>query len=473
MKKIVSILKNKEIMNRLLFTILILFIFRIGAQITVPGVTLSSDLTNYLSQNNALSLMNLLGGGTLQTFSIFALGVSPYITAQIIIQLLSTDVLPALTELKRQGQYGRKKIEMATRYLTLLLGAVQAYGIIRTMENSDYITFVTADNEWLTYIYIVLVMMAGSMLVMWLGDQISVKGIGNGISMIIFAGIVSSLPRQISTAFTKWVLQTIGMGDNAQIAGVFQFVLYVVMYLLIISFVTFVELSQRKIPVQHSGKGGGQTQSMARASFLPIKINSAGVIPVIFASSLMMAPQVIVAFIDPTLGSAGWLDVFNTSKWVQMGDTGWYMPWGLIIYIVLTIAFTFFYANMQINPEQIAENFQKSGSYIPGIKPGNETERYIRKVLNRVTVIGALALAFIAALPPILTLSGAFGNDSSLALGGTGLIIVVGVALELNNQVDGLLAGKSFDEVVAGGGQYRTYGASGRRQGYISQTINN
>ena len=453
MKKIVSILKNKEIMNRLLFTLLILFIFRIGAQITVPGVKLGDDLNQYLSQNNALSLMNLLGGGTLQTFSIFALGVSPYITAQIIIQLLSTDVLPAMTELKRQGQYGRKRIEMATRYLTLLLGAVQAYGIIRTMENSDYITFVTADNEWLTYIYIVLVMMAGSMLVMWLGDQISVKGIGNGISMIIFAGIVSSLPRQISTAFSKWVLQTVGMGDNAQIAGVFQFVLYVVMYLLIISFVTFVELSQRKIPVQHSGKGGGQTQSMARASFLPIKINSAGVIPVIFASSLMMAPQVIVAFIDPNLSTAGWLDVFNTSKWVQMGGTGWYMPWGLIIYIVLTIAFTFFYANMQINPEQIAENFQKSGSYIPGIKPGNETERYVRKVLNRVTVIGALALAFIAALPPILTLSGAFGNDSSLALGGTGLIIVVGVALELNNQIDGLLAGKSFDEVVAGGGR--------------------
>ena len=452
MKKIVSILKNKEIMNRLLFTLLILFIFRIGAQITVPGVTLGDDLKNYLSQNNALSLMNLLGGGTLQTFSIFALGVSPYITAQIIVQLLSTDVLPALTELKRQGQYGRKKIEMATRYLTLLLGAVQAYGIIRTMQNSDYITFATSEYEWLTYIYVVLVMMAGAMLVMWLGDQISVKGIGNGISMIIFAGIVSSLPRQMSTAFSKWVLQTVGMGDNAQIAGVFQFVLYVVMYLLIISFVTFVELSQRKIPVQHSGKGGGQTQAMARASFLPIKINSAGVIPVIFASSLMMAPQVIVAFIDANLSTATWLDVFNTSKWVQMGETGWYMPWGLIIYIVLTIAFTFFYANMQINPEQIAENFQKSGSYIPGIKPGNETERYIRKVLNRVTVIGALSLAIIAALPPILTLSGAFGNDSSLALGGTGLIIVVGVALELNNQVDGLLAGKSFDEVVAGGG---------------------
>ena len=192
---------------------------------------------------------------------------------------------------------------------------------------------------------------------------------------------------------------------------------------------------------------------MARASFLPIKINSAGVIPVIFASSILMVPQVITAFIDSSSSDAEWLDIFNTSKWVQMGDTEWYMPWGLIIYIVLTIAFCFFYANIQINPEQLAENFQKNGSYIPGIRPGNETERYIRKVLNRVTFLGAMALTIIAALPSILTLSGVFGNDTSLALGGTGLIIVVGVCLELNNQIDGLLAGKSFDEVVASGGQ--------------------
>jgi len=225
-----------------------------------------------------------------------------------------------------------------------------------------------------------------------------------------------------------------------------------VSFLLIIAFVTFVELSQRKIPVQHSGKGGGQTQSMARASFLPIKINSAGVIPVIFASSILMVPQVITAFIDSSSANASWLDVFNTAKWVQVGDTGWYMPWGLLIYIVLTIAFSFFYANIQINPEQLAENFQKNGSYIPGIRPGNETERYIRKVLNRVTFLGAMALTLIAALPSVLTLTGVFGNDTSLALGGTGLIIVVGVCLELNNQIDGLLAGKSFDEVVASGG---------------------
>ncbi len=453
MKKIASILKNKEIMNRLLFTVLILFIFRIGSRITVPGVTLGEDIDKYLNQNNALSLMNLIGGGTLQTFSIFALGVSPYITAQIIIQLLSTDVLPALTELKRQGQYGRKKIEMATRYLTLLIGAVQAYGIIKTMENSSYITFNTGDQPWLMYVYVVTVMMAGSLFVMWLGDQISIKGIGNGISMIIFAGIVSSLPNQITGAFSKWVINTIGMGEGEQIAGILKFVLYVLVFILIIGFVTFVELSQRKIPVQHSGKGGGQTASMARASFLPIKINSAGVIPVIFASSILMVPQVITAFIDSSASNASWLDIFSTSKWVQVGDTGWYMPWGLIIYIVLTVAFTFFYANLQLDPEQLAEQFQKNGSYIPGIHPGNETERYIRRVLNRVTVIGAFSLVLIAALPSVITLSGIFGNDSSLALGGTGMIIVVGVALELNNQIDGLLAGKSFDEVVASGGR--------------------
>ena len=451
MKKIGSILKNKEIMGRIMFTILILFVFRIGAQITVPGVKVSGDLSNYLSGNNALALMNILGGGTLQSFSIFALGVSPYITAQIIVSLLATDVLPALTELKRQGQYGRKKMEMATRYLTLMLGAVQAYGIIQTLKSTDssYVTFETGTYEWLTYIYVIVVMMAGSMLVMWLGDQISIKGIGNGISMIIFAGIVVSLPNQIMSAFSQWVSSTLGTGK--ELTGIFQFLLYIFAFLLIISFVTFIELSKRKIPVQHSGKSGGQTQKMAKASFLPIKVNSAGVIPVIFASSIMMAPSVVTAFVASDHTGDEWLNIFQSSVLFKMPG-GWYMPWGLIIYIALIIAFTFFYANIQINPEELAENFQKNGSYIPGIRPGNETERYVRKVLNRVSLIGALALALIAALPPVLTMTGVFGGNNSLALGGTGLIIVVGVALEINNQIDGLLAGKSFEEVVAGGG---------------------
>lgn len=451
MKKFVSIFKNKEIVGRIFFTIMVLFVVRIGAAITVPGVSTSEELSNALNSGNAIAMMNILGGGALSNFSVFALGVSPYITAQIIIQLLSKDVLPALTELSKQGQYGRKKIEMATRYLTLLLGVVQAYGIIKTMQNNSYISLTLEDNFW-TYAYIITVLLAGSMLTMWLGDQITEKGLGNGISIIIFAGCVRSLPIQISTAWTKWVASNMDHGSQALITGAFQFALYILAFILIVAGVVFFETAKRKIPVQHAGKGG-QTASMARASFLPIKVNSAGVIPVIFASSIMMAPSVIASFISSDAANASWLKIFSYSEMYQMpgidGST-WGMPWGLLIYIALIIAFTFFYSEMQIDPEQMADNFQKNGSYIPGIRPGKETERYVGKVLNRVTCIGALALAVISALPMVLVLSGLFGDDTSLAIGGTSLIIVVGVCIELNAQIDGLLAGKSFEEVSGG-----------------------
>ena len=446
MKKFLEIFKNKEVVSRIFFTIMILFVFRIGCAIPTPGIDASefSDQLNSNS-NNILALMNLLGGGALQNFSIFALGVSPYITAQIIIQLLSMDVLPALTELNRQGQYGRRKIEMATRYLTLMLAAVQAYGIIQTALNTSWIKF-TLEENFLTYAYIVTIMVAGAMLVMWLGDQITTKGIGNGISVIIFAGIVSSLPNQIVTAFQKWVLTSWNHGSVEATKGIFQFLLYVLSFILIIAFVVYIELSRRKIPVQHATRSGGN-EKLSKASFLPIKVNSAGVIPVIFASSILMAPSVIATFISSDAANAEWLKVFQYNQLVDMGG-GVYMPWGLIIYLVLVFAFTFFYANLQINPAQLAENFQKNGSYIPGIRPGVETEKYVSKVLNRITLIGALSLSFISALPVVLTLTGVFGNDSTLALGGTGLIIVVGVALELNNQINGLIAGKSYDAVI-------------------------
>ncbi len=450
MKKIASIFKNKEIVGRIFFTIMILFVIRIGAAITVPGVTPSGQLSEALNSANAVALMDLLGGGALSNFSIFALGVSPYITAQIIIQLLQKDVLPALTELSKQGQYGRKKTEMATRYLTLLLGAVQAYGIIKTMENSDYITINMELNFW-SYAYIVTILLAGAMTVMWLGDQITEKGLGNGISMVIFAGIVRSLPLQISGAFNMWIGTTYKESTEL-IKGSFQFALYILAFVLILAFVVFIELAKRKIPVQHSGKSGGQTSSMSKASFLPIKVNSAGVIPVIFASSIMAAPTVIASFISTGDGTPPWLKIFSYSEMYEMPG-GWKMPWGLLIYVTLIILFTFFYASLQISPETLAENFRKNGSYIPGIRPGNETERYVKKVVNRVTCIGAAALTFIAALPVVLTLSGIFGSNSSLAIGGTGLIIAVGVSIEVSNQIDGLLAGKSFDEVQATAGR--------------------
>lgn len=454
MKKIASIFKNKEIVNRIFFTIAILLIVRIGAAITVPGVTPTDSLQDAMATANAVALMDLLGGGALQNFSIFALGVSPYITAGIIIQLLTKDVLPALTELSKQGQYGRKKIEMATRYLTLMLGAVQAYGIIQTMQNNSYIQINMDLNFW-TYAYIITILLAGAMIVMWLGDQITQKGLGNGISVIIFAGIIRSLPLQISGAFNTWVTTAQGHGTEQVVEGSLLFALYILAFVLIFAFVTFMELARRKIPVQHSGRSGGQTSSMSKASFLPIKINSAGVIPVIFASSIMMAPSVIASFISSDT-SAEWLNIFNYTSTVTMpwfdGST-WEMPWGLLIYMTLIVLFTFFYASLQISPERMAENFRKNGSYIPGIRPGNETERYVKKVTNRVTCIGAISLTFIASLPVILTLSGIFGNNSSLAIGGTGLIIAVGVSLEIMNQIDGLLAGKTFDEVQATAGR--------------------
>jgi len=448
MKKFVSIIKNKEVMSRIFFTIMILLVIRIGASISVPGVTPTADLEKSLKESGLIGIMDLLGGGALQNFSIFALGVSPYITAQIIVQLLSKDVLPALTELSKQGEYGRKKSEMATRYLTLLLGAVQAYGVIKTMENNKYITINIGTTFW-SYAYIIVIILAGSMLMMWLGDQITSKGLGNGISVIIFAGCVRSLPIRIKTAFQKWIISSQGKGSAELTKGAFQFVLYILVFVLIIAFVVFIELSKRKIPVQHAGRGGANP-TMAKASFLPIKINSAGVIPVIFASSIMLAPSVIASFISSDAANASWLKIFSYSEMTPMPG-GWQFPWGLIIYLTLTVLFCFFYASIQISPQQLAENFQKSGSYIPGIRPGVETEKYVAKVLNRVTCLGAISLAFIAGLPVILTLSGVFGNDNSLSLGGTSLIIVVGVAIELNAQINGLLAGKSFEEVQAAG----------------------
>ncbi len=448
MKKLVAIFKNKDIRDRILFTIMIFFVYRIGCNIVVPGVTLSDSI----GDTDLLSLMNLMGGGALQNFSVFALGVSPYITASIIVELLSKDVLPALTELTKQGQSGRKKIEMTNRILTLVLGAVQGYGIIVTMYNSGAITFTETLDTWM-YIKTIIIMMAGSMLVMWMADQITQKGIGNGVSMLIFAGIVSSLPSQIFSAVQYFVSSELMTEEVRIVQGALKLGLYLATFVFIIVFVTFIEKSIRKIPVQHSGTGGALNAKVNNTSFLPIKINSAGVIPVIFAGSLLMAPAVIVSFIVEDYTSnetiTNILNIFNQSALTEMpwfdGST-WYMPWGLIIYVLLIFAFSYFYSNLTINPENLAEDFQKRGTYIPGVRPGNETQRYVGKVLNRVTFLGATALTFIAAFPVVLTLLEIV--PQSLALGGTGMIIVVGVALETSHQIDGLIASQSHASVA-------------------------
>ena len=341
---------------------------------------------------------------------------------------------------------------MATRYLTLVLGAVQAYGVIVTMHNSEYISFSETLNFWV-YAKLVLYLMAGSMLVMWMADQITEKGIGNGVSMIIFAGIVASLPSQIYTAIYYFFTSELVTEESRIIQGAVKLALYLVTMVAIVIFVTYVEKSIRKIPVLHSGTGGALNAKVNNTSFLPIKINSAGVIPVIFASSIMMAPAVIVSFVVENYSNndtiTNILNIFTPSALTKMpwfdGST-WYMPWGLIIYVILIFVFSFFYSNLTISPETLAEDFQKNGSYIPGIRQGNSTARYVKKVLNRVTFLGACALTFIAVIPVALTLLNVV--PSTLSLGGTGLIIVVGVALETVQQLDGLLASNQHANVV-------------------------
>ena len=443
--KIKAIFKNKDVLNRIMFTFAIFLVYRIGSAITVPGVTLSADA---FSGTDALGLLNLMGGGALASFSVFALGVSPYITAQIIVQLLSMDVLPVLTELSKEGETGRRKINMVSRILTLVLGAVQAYGITVTMQNSQGLTM--NDTSAWGYVKIVVYLLAGSMLLMWMGDQITEKGIGNGVSMIIFAGIVAAFPKQIVEAFQTFFTSKLS-SENATLIleGSVELIVYFLAFFLIVVFVTFTEKSVRKLPVSHSITSQALGAESVQSSFLPIKINSSGVMPIIFASSVMMAPSIIASLFIGNNDAPGWVtqmeDVFNYQKMTSMPG-GWEFPWGLIIYLFLIVVFSFFYANIQINPQRIAETFQNSGTYITGLRPGNETEAYIGKIVNRVTFLGAAALLVICCLPIALSLSGAV--PQSLALGGSGLIIVVGVAIEVWNQLDGILAGKSFQDSV-------------------------
>lgn len=441
MKKVAAFFHNKDVINRMLFTLAIFLVFRIGSAITVPGVTVSDEV--WSDTRSSFALLNMLGGDALQNFSIFALGVSPYITSQIIIQLLSMDVLPALTQMTKEGETGRRKLDTVTRLLSVALAGIQAYGIIVALVNSNGITL-NDDSAW-GYAKIIIYMIAGTLMLNWLGDQITDKGIGNGISMMIFAGIVSSLPQQIITAFQNFLGSDLDSADLI-LRGSVQLAIYLLSFLLIIVFVTFIEKSVRKLPVSHSNQSQSTELTTQQSSFLPIKVNVSSVMPVIFASSIMVAPSIIISLFssgNPPAWAQVIEDVFNYQKMTAMTDD-FSFPWGPIIYAILIIAFSYFYAQLQINPERIAENFQASGTYITGIKPGMETARYISRILNRVTFIGSMALTLIALIPVILSLSGAVPD--SLSLGGTGLIIVVGVALEFHNQVSGILAGNGYAE---------------------------
>lgn len=401
-----SFLKEKKTWQRIGFTFLILAIYRIGSTIPVPG-TDTSMMKLLLSQNSVFALMNMFGGGSLERMSIFAMGVGPYITASIVVQLLSMDVIPYLASLRDEGKKGQQKLNEITKYVGLVLTIVQATSLVYGFDKQYHIM---TDTTFTSYLFTVIVMTAGSMTLVWFGDQIALKGIGGGLSMIIFAGIVSNMPASFAQAFAV-------TAASKTAAGVISFIIYCAVFVAIILLVLGMELAVRKIPVHYAGrtvKGGNMT-------YIPFRINSASVLPVIFASSVISAPQIILSFVN--------VDIYQkVSSFLSLQK-----PFGLILYAVLIVVFDFVYTEMQVSPTEIANILKKNNGLIPGIRAGSETINYLTSTLRHLTVFGASGLLVVALIPylvPMLT-----QLPSSMGIGGTGIIIVVGVALETIRQL--------------------------------------
>lgn len=428
--------KNKDLVLRIIFTICILILIRAGMHLTVPGIQINSAFKDEVSNIQFFQLLATLGGGSVGKFSILALGVSPYITASIIVQLLSTDIIPILSSWTKSGERGRRKLDRLTKVLMIPFAVMQGEATVFTLISRNLIT-----PKWdpsinsisgvgpVTFYYILVpvIMLAGSFFMLWIADQITVRGVGNGVSIIIFLGIVSTMPSNFKATFNFWVSNS-GEQANIFFDGLLKFVIYVIAFLLIIYFVVLTNEAERKIPIQQTGSGLVDTKD--HTPYLPLKINNAGVIPVIFASAIISTPVTIAQIISATNQESGFVAFSN--KFLSF-DT-W---WGISIYAVLTILFTFLYAQVQINPEKVAENFQKSGTFIPGIKPGRDTEKFLTSTINRLSFIGSFFLALIAVLPYII--SKLTNLPSNLAIGGTGIIIVISVALQTIQQVKGRL----------------------------------
>lgn len=405
--------KNKDLRKRILFTFFVLFIFKLGTTIIVPGID-KEALTGKLG---FLEIMNAMGGGAMEKFSIFALGVMPYITASIIIQLLQMDIIPYLSDLSKQGQVGRNKLNQITRIVGIILAFVQGY-----MYSFTYVSGGTPID----YMQFSLILTAGTAFLLWLGDRITAKGVGNGISLIIMAGIIASLPTMFIDAFKALVT---GGSTQATTLGIVLFVLFVLVYIAIILGIIFEESAERRIPIQYANKTASSYGG--RQSYIPFKLNSAGVIPVIFASAIISIPQIVAQFVK----NEGF--TLFVSKYLTMTSIV-----GFVLYVLFIFAFAYFYTFIQLKPKELADNLNKNGGYIPGIRPGEETVGYINKILRRITFVGAVALSIIAGLPIIF---GLFSNmPTSVSIGGTGLLIVVGVALETYKQIESQLISRNY-----------------------------
>ncbi|MFT8872708.1 MAG: preprotein translocase subunit SecY [Sporolactobacillus sp.] len=416
-----SIWRQADIRKKIIFTLLMLIIFRICTFIPVPGI--NTAMIN-ISDSSAFGLFNTFGGGALQNFSIISMGVMPYITASIIVQLLQMDVVPKLTEWSKQGEMGRRKLNQITRYGTIILGFIEALGLSYTFSRS-YAGLVADPSVW-SFLMIALVLTAGTAFLVWLGDQITANGVGNGISILIFAGIVARIPTAVSQIYQ----QRFASATNTfmEVLGLLAIVAVV---LLIVVGTIFVQQGVRKIPIQYAKRTMGTNTYSAGPAHLPIKVNAAGVIPVIFAISLMITPPTIARFFGSNSVTDWITRIFDYST-----------IYGMIIYAALIIAFTYFYTFVQVNPEKMAKNLAEQGGYIPGIRPGKNTEKFITKILYWLTFLGAIFLALISLLPIVF---GELGDlPTSARIGGTSLLIVVGVALDTMKRIESQLVKSNY-----------------------------
>ena len=420
-----NFMRVTDIRNKIFFTLLMLIIFRIGTFVPVPNV--DASVLQATDQMGLVGFLNTFGGGALANFSILAMGIMPYITASIIVQLLQMDVVPKFAEWAKQGEVGRRKLAQFTRYFTIVLAFIQAIGMSYGF-NQMYGGSLIQNDTVSTYVVIAIVLTAGTAFLLWLGEQITAKGVGNGISIIIFAGIVAAVPGAINQLYAQ---QIQGAGDQLPI-NIAIMALLALAVVAITVLVIYVQQALRKIPIQYAKRVAGRGQTTGgQQTHLPLKVNAAGVIPVIFAVAFIITPQTIASFFGANAFTEAIQSTFDYTR-----------PVGMIIYVALIVAFTYFYAFIQVNPENVSDNLKKQGAYIPGIRPGKNTQDYLTSVLYRLTFVGAIFLAVIAILP--IFFINIANLPQSAQIGGTSLLIVVGVALETMKQLESQLVKRHY-----------------------------
>ena len=417
--------KATELQKRIWFTIIALIVYRTGTFIPIPGVDPAAFANAFQTQaGGILGMFNTFSGGAVERMAIFALNVMPYISSSIIMQLLSTSI-PSLERLKKEGEVGRKQINQYTRYLTLLLAVIQSYGISMGLQGSQG---VVSDPGWFFVASTVITLTGGTMFLMWLGEQITSRGVGNGVSLIIFAGIVADLPRII--------MQSLSLAQQGDV-NPFGLLMIAVLMLGVIVFVVFIERSQRRLVVQYPKRQQGNRMFMGESSFLPLKINTAGVIPPIFASSLLLLPSTLVSFAGMGANAPEWVNILQ-------GYIGYGKPGHMALYALGIIFFCFLYTSIVVTPEETADNLRKYGGFLPGIRPGKKTAEYLDYVLTRLTVIGAAYITAVCLLPEMLITYYAV----PFYLGGTSILIVISVTLDTVAQIQSHLVAHQYEGLI-------------------------